>query len=89
MVKDLVYYAEKFGFDPNGIRLNILEQRKEIHSSFRRILVTSTWDMLDFGKRREGKSFVKRKVLISAAQTNREEGFRQRYSGDKLMGLVG
>lgn len=74
--EDLVCYAEEFGFVPNGIGLNILKQRKEIHSSFRRILVTSTWNILDFRKLREGKSLVKRKVLISATQTNREEGFR-------------
>lgn len=79
MVKHLVCYAEEFGFVSNGIGLNILEQRKEIHSSFRRILVTSTWDMLDFGKLRKRKSLVKRKrkVLISAAQTNRVERSRQ------------
>lgn len=88
-MKDLVCYAEEFGFVPNGIGLNILEQRKEIHSSFRRILVTSTCDVLDFGKLRERKSFIKRKVLISAVQTDREEGFRQQFSGEKLMGLVG
>lgn len=74
--EDLVCYAEEFGFVPNGIGLNILKQRKEIHSSFRRILVTSTWNILDFRKLREGKSLVKRKVLISATQSNREEGFR-------------
>lgn len=89
MVKDLVCYAEEFGFVPNGIGLNILKQRKEIHSSFRRILVTSTCDMLDYGKLREGKSLVKRKVLISAAQTTRVEGFRQWVLGDKLMRLSG
>lgn len=78
-MRDLGYYAEEFGFTPNGISLNILGQRRETDSSFRKtVLVTLTWDMSDFGKLSEGKSLVKRKrkLPISAVQSNREEGFK-------------
>lgn len=91
MMGDLVYYTEEFGFIPNKISLNILEHRKEVDSSIRKtILVTSTQDMLDFGKLLEGKSLVKRKrkVPISAVQSNREKGFKlSDFQEAELMGL--
>lgn len=94
MLRDLLYYAEEFGFIPNGISLNILEQRKEIvrFLFWKRTscLVTLTQDKLVFGKLMEGKSFVrrKRKVLISVAQTSRKEGFRQRFLKSRIDGAM-
>lgn len=61
-------FSQGFGFIPNGINLNVLEERREIDSLRKTILAVWTQDMLDFGKLVAGKPLVKRMMNIQLVQ---------------------
>lgn len=67
-------FSQGFGFIPNGINLNVLEERREIDSLRKTILAVWTQDMLDFGKLVSGKPLVKRMMNIQLVQCRVIEG---------------